>query len=374
MRKFAIRLCLATASLGMVASCGDLPAGGPNAGQILAGADKEDADFAVYPVTRATLPQLSSWPTRGASPAGGWIARTKGPSSQIIEAGDTLDLAIWDNGDSSLLTQSGQKVVEMKGIRVSPAGEVFLPYVDQVYVAKMSPDRARNTIQAEFSQIIPSAQVQLSHHAGRESSVDLVSGVNSPGNYVMPDRDFTVLSLLAMGGGITKSLRNPQVRLMRGGKLYATSAESLLKSPSQDTTLRGGDKVYVEDDSRYFLSLGATGREAQIPFPHDKVTALDAASLAGGLNDTRANPKSVLILRNYKPGDLRSDGSGPGKERAIFALDLTTADGLFSAGEFLVQDRDLVLATQTSLANTKTIIGLFYDAVGISTRLDRLVR
>jgi polysaccharide export outer membrane protein len=58
----------------------------------------------------------------------------------------------------------------------------------------------------------------------------------------------------------------------------------------------------------------------------------------------------------------------------IFALDLTTADGLFSAGEFLVQDRDLVLATQTSLANTKTIIGLFYDAVGISTRLDRLVR
>lgn len=102
MRKFAIRLCLATASLGMVASCGDLPAGGPNAGQILAGADKEDADFAVYPVTRATLPQLSSWPTRGASPAGGWIARTKGPSSQIIEAGDTLDLAIWDNGDSSL--------------------------------------------------------------------------------------------------------------------------------------------------------------------------------------------------------------------------------------------------------------------------------
>ncbi|RID90973.1 polysaccharide export protein [Gemmobacter lutimaris] len=374
MRKFALRLCLATASLGMLASCGDLPAGGPNAGQILAGADKEDADFAVYAVTRETLPKFAAWPSRGATPAGGWIPRAKGPSSQIIEAGDMLDLAIWDNGDSSLLTQSGQKVVELKGIRVSPAGEVFLPYVDQVYVAKMSPDRARNTIQAEFSQIIPSAQVQLSHQAGRQSSVDLVSGVTTPGNYVMPDRDFTVLSLIAMGGGIAKDIENPQVRLMRGGKLYAISADRLLKSPSLDTTLRGGDKIYVESDGRYFLSLGATGREAQIPFPHDKVTALDAASLVGGLNDVRANPKSVLILRNYEPSDLRSNETGPSKERVIFALDLTTADGLFSAGEFAVQDRDLVLATQSSLSNTKSIIGLVYDAFGITTRIDRLVK
>ena len=119
---------------------------------------------------------LKTWPRKGQPPVSGWISRTKGPSSQIVEPGDTMDLAIWDNSESSLITQSGQKVVELKGLKVSPAGDVFLPYVDQVYVAKMSPDRARDTIQQKFAAIIPSAQVQLSHTAGRQSSVDLVSG------------------------------------------------------------------------------------------------------------------------------------------------------------------------------------------------------
>lgn len=362
------KLVLLTASLGILSGCGDLPGGGPNAKQILHGADDPDADFAVFPVSRATLPRLNSWPKHGATPPSGWISRERGPASQIIQPGDMMDLAIWDNGESSLLTQPGQKVVELKSIRVSPDGEVFLPYVDQVYIAKMSPDKARDTIQRKFAAIIPTAQVQLSHTAGRQSSVDLVSGVAKPGNFVMPDRDFSILSLIAMGGGIEKAMKNPQVRLMRSGKLYGISAEKLMKSPSSDTTLRGGDKVYVEDDERYFLSLGAAKQEAQIPFPNDKVTALDAASLIGGMNDNRANPKGVLILRNYPVADLRGDGGGPTKERTIFAVDLTTADGLFSAGEFLIQDRDLVLVTESSVLVTNNVVKLLYDAFGIGTR------
>ncbi|MBT9246692.1 polysaccharide biosynthesis/export family protein [Gemmobacter fulvus] len=371
---FAGRLLLLSASLTFLSSCGDLPGGAPNRAQILKGADAPDATFAVFPVTRETLPKLNAWPQKGGPKVAGWISREKGPSSQIIEAGDVMDLSIWDNGESSLLTQTGQKVVELKAIRVSPSGEVFLPYVDQVYVAKMSPDRARDTIQQKFAAIIPSAQVQLSHTAGRQSSVDLVSGVANPGNFVMPDRDFTVLSLLAMGGGISGTFENPQVRLMRSGKLYGISADKLLKSPSLDTTLRGGDKVYVEDDDRYFLSLGAARKEAQIPFPSETITALDAASLIGGVNDTRANPKGVLVLRDYDPKHLRSDGSGPSKERTIFAIDLTTADGLFSAGEFQIEDRDLVLVTESSVLKTNSVLDLLFDAMGVSTRVNNLTK
>lgn len=374
MRIPAGRLFLLTASLTILSACADMPAGAPSAAQITKGATEEDATFAVYPVTRDTLPMLKTWPRKGQPPVSGWISRTKGPSSQIVEPGDTMDLAIWDNSESSLITQSGQKVVELKGLKVSPAGDVFLPYVDQVSVAKLSPDKARDTIQRRFAAIIPSAQVQITHTPGRESSVDLVSGVAKPGNYVMPDRDFTVLSLLAMGGGIAEGVENPQVRLMRGGKLYGVSASKLLKSPSLDTTLRGGDKVYVEKDGRYFLSLGAAGKEAQIPFPSDKINALDAASLIGGVQDARANPKGVLVLRDYEPEDLRGDGSGPGKERTIFAVDLTTADGLFSAGEFEIMDRDLVLVTESSLLQTNAAIKVAYDLLGIPTRINNVTK
>ena len=168
--------------------------------------------------------------------------------------------------------------------------------------------------------------------------------------------------------------KNPQVRLMRGGKLYGISAERLLKNPKLDTTLRGGDKVYLEDDERYFLTLGATKTEAQIPFPQEKVSALDAASLAGGLNDARANPKGVLVLRDYDSKHVRSDGSGPSKDRMIFAIDLTTADGLFSAGEFMIEDRDLVMVTESSVMNSNSTIKLIYDLMGVGTRARSLSR
>lgn len=355
----------------LVAAC-DLPQGAAVSGKILRGADSPDATFAVQPVTRDTLPKLKDWPRKGPN-AGvqGWIERSRGPADQIILPGDVIDLSIWDNEESSLLMQPQQKVVALKGLSVSQGGTVFLPYLDEVYVAKMSPDKARATIQQKLVSIIPSAQVQLSLQSGRQSSVDLVSGVEEPGNFVMPDRDFTVLGLLAQGGGVSEKMINPQIRLMRSGKLYGVSMAKLLANPGLDTTLRGGDKVYVEDDTRYFLSLGAAGKEAQIAFPNDSVTALDAMSLIGGINDARGNPKGILVLRDYAPDDLRSDGRGPAKERMVFAIDLTSADGLFSAGEFAIQDKDLVLVTESAITATQTVFSIVTGALGVGSRVSK---
>lgn len=368
MQIFNGRLLLLSVALSILSACSDIPGGAPSARQILDGAEEEDAAFAVIPINKDTLPKVRSWPSKEKSEVQGWLSRKKGPSSQVVEPGDLMDLAIWDSGDTSLLSQPGQKVVSISAIRVTPEGNIFLPYVDEVSVAKKTPDEARDTIQEQFSKIIPSAQVQLTHTPGRESSVDLISGVTKPGNYPLPDRDFTVLSLLAAGGGISDKLVNPQVRLMRGGNLYGISASRLTANPSLDTTLRGGDKVFVAEDKRYFLSLGAAGTEAQIPFPSDRISALDAASLIGGVQESRGNPKGVLVLRNYAPTDLRSDGSGPNKQRMIFAVDLTTADGLFSAGEFDIADRDLVLVTESSITQTDAVLSVVYNMLGIPIR------
>ena len=92
------------------------------------------------------------------------------------------------------------------------------------------------------------------------------------------------------------------------------------------------------------------------------------------MQDARANPKGVLVLRDYEPEALRGDGSGPGKERTIFAVDLTTADGLFSAGEFEIMDRDLVLVTESSLLQTNAAIKVAYDLLGIPTRINNVTK
>lgn len=363
------RFFLAGAACSGLAAC-DLPGAAGVPSQVMAGAGADDATFSVYPVTRATLPALSKWPLSSGQATNGWIGRSRGASTQIVEAGDKIDLTVWDNSENSLLTGPGQKVVALQGVTVSSTGTVFLPYLDEVYIAKMTPDDAREMIQEKISAIVPAAQVQLTHTSGRRNSVDLVKGVARPGSYPLIDRDVTALSLISQAGGVSDGMNNPQVRLMRGGKLYGVSVAKLLSDPSMDTTLRGGDKLFVAPDDRYFLSLGAAGNQAQVPFPSDTVTALDAASLMGGVNAARGNPKGVLILREYRPRDLRSDGSGPPKDRVVFTVDLTNADGLFSAGAFLLQPKDLLLVTESPIRSAQTVLGLIGSVVGITDNVN----
>ncbi len=362
----------AVAALALLGACA-VPQDLAEERQIIAGADEPDASFAVQPVTRDTLPMLAKWPHSHPTPNLGWITRAATSPDPIIAPGDKLDLAIWDNGESSLLSSPSQKVVNLSGLTVSSKGTIFLPYVDEVYIAEQTPDEARKTIQDKLLSIIPTAQVQLAFASGSQNSVELVSGVPSPGVYPLQNRSTTITTLLALGGGIPESTNNPQVNLSRGGKLYRVSAETLMGNPQLDTTLRGGDKVFVEADDRYFLALGAAGKESIVHFPHDRLSALDAMALIGGVNQSTANPKGILILRDYPESAVRSDGKGPGKDRMVFVLDLTTADGLFSAGEFGIQNRDLVLVTQSELVNTRTIMGLIGSIFGLSNTVDSAI-
>lgn len=350
-----------------------LPQGAGLATQVMAGAEEPDANFAVEFVTAENLGLLQSWPNVGdPNAANGWISRKGGPSSQIIEAGDVVTLSVFSSEENSLLTSPGQKQLDIPPLTVDADGTVFLPYADKVYVAKMTPEQAREAIQKGLATVVPSAQVQLSVASGRRNEVELISGVAKPGSYPLPDQNFSILSLLAQGGGASSSLKNPYVRLSREGKLYGLSLESLLANPSLDTTLRGGDKVYIENEKRYFLSFGAAKVEAQITFPQARVSALDAMSLIGGLNDGTANPKGILILREYGANAVRSDGTGPSKERMIFAIDLTTADGLFSAGDFSIQHQDLVLVTESPIISARSAIGFVLQALGLSSAIEKL--
>lgn len=356
-------------AMAALSGCAALPRGAPVQDEVLASTRGKDMGFAVYPVTRAFLDDYAHWPSP-LSPGPGWLARRRGPASPVIVAGDRLELTIWDSEENSLLTPPGQRMTRMTDVVVSPDGTIFLPYVDALHVAGMTPDTARAEIQKRLSSIVPSVQVQLRLVSGRRNSVDLVGGVQNPGRYPLEDRDTTILSLLALGGGVSEGLRNPRVRLLRGGRTYVISLARLVAEPSLDTTLRGGDKVVVEADRRHFLALGAATREELIYFPTDSLTAIEALSLAGGLSDTRADPGGLLLLRDYPARAVRPDGKGgPSETRVVFTLDLTTADGLFSARRFPVLPGDLLFPTESPVTGVETIFGIIGKAVGIANRV-----
>ena len=345
--------------------CGRLPAGAPASNEIINQAQENAGEYAIYSVNKAFLPTVAHWPVTGDVERLGWIGRTNGAKSQIIQPGDTLAMTIWDSSDNSLLSAAEQRSVALGDSRVTPNGTIFVPYIGEVSVVGLTPDLARRQVQDELEAIVPSAQVQISMTEGRNNSVELIGGVGAPGTYPMPDRNYTVLSLIAAGGGVSSGLNNPQIRLVRGASIYGTSVDKLLDNPRLDTLLRGGDKVFVEDDDRYFLSFGATGTEDLFIFPKDNVSAMDAVSLIGGVNERKADPKGLLILREYPASAVAPGVRGPRNTRVVFSVDLTNFDGLFSARNFAVNSGDVLIATESPINDALTISQLIGQLFGV---------
>lgn len=328
-------------------------------------------DFAVEPITRESLGRYANWPARSQGRSYGWPKGQGGKPNQI-RPGDVITISVWVSEDNSLLTAPNQRVAEMPEMTVSPTGQLFLPYIGQMQVAGQSQEEARAAIEAAYVKVTPSAQVQLRSVEGRQSSASVVSGVAKPGSYPLTDSGVTVLDILALSGGVPQTVINPQVRVQRGDTTYGISLDRVMKDTALNIRLQGGDRVFVEADENYFLSLGASGTQAQHYFPQDRVSALDALSIIGGLAEARADAKGILILRSYDPGSVRADGSGPRHARTIFTIDLTSADGLFSAGEFRIQPGDLIYVTESPLLTSRNVLTLIGSVFGLAVQANRL--
>ncbi|WP_444452804.1 polysaccharide biosynthesis/export family protein [Rhodobacter capsulatus] len=351
-----------------------LPRGAAMQSEILSNANDKTPNFAHYPVDSKLLSELPNWPAgKSGAAKRSWIKGGNGASGQVLAAGDTVSLSIWEGGQNKLLTSEGAPATQIAPTTVANNGQIFVPYVGAVKVSGLSVEAAREKVQQSVEALIPEAQVQLAATPGKGNTVSLIGGVSNPGTIPLVDRSLTVLGAISEAGGAHAAIENPQLRLYRGGKVYETSLQRVLDDPALDAGLRPGDKLMVLKDDRSFLALGASGVEKIIPFPKDHVNALEAVTLAGGISDARANPKGVLILREYPASAVSSDATqGPQNARVVFSMDLTTSEGLFSAQNFEVQPNDLVLATESSLVNTRTILGLFGSTLGLARTADAI--
>ncbi len=355
------RAVLLTATAFALGGCA-VARGAPQRREVLAGAGDE-ASFAVQEVTRDTLPKIRQWPVLDPRAPQNWPGRGAGPTSQRIAPGDTVSLRIWSAEESSLITSPGAKFTDMPGLVVSQSGHLALPYIDAVHVAGLTPASARKRLEERLTEIIASAQVQLTTETGRKNTVDMVAGVRTPGPYPMKARNLTLLNLVSAAGGVVESLPNPQATITRGGTVYRIPFAKVLERPALDATLRGGDRVAIVPDARSFKVIGAAQGQSVIPFDTETLSALRAVSMMGGLSDATADPKGLLLLRRYPDKAVGGD-HGPPRAHMVFSFDLTSAGGLFAADAFLLQDGDVLVATQAAGTTTQRALGLFGSVLG----------
>ncbi len=352
------------AMVSMISSCGVLPRVGPTKNEIFAGSVQRQGDAFVVTVndrvTRATAVQ----------PALGFTddfrnAATLG--SDTIRPGDTLGLTIWENVDDGLLAGEAANQTVLEEVQVDGAGFIFVPYAGRIRAAGNTPEAIRRIITSKLDEQTPDPQVQVRRLAGDGATVSLVGAVGGQGVYPIERPTRTLSAMLANAGGIAIEPEIAQITVIRGDQRSKVWFQDLFKHPEFDIALRAGDRILVEEDTRAFTALGATGAQARVPFESQTLSAVEALAQVGGLNAAASDPTGVFIMRN-EPAPIANQVLGrtdlQGAQRLIYVLDLTKPNGMFMARDFSVRDDDTLYVTEAPFAQWSKVISALTGTLG----------
>jgi polysaccharide biosynthesis/export protein len=320
----------------MVASCG-LPRSGPNKREILAGAvDKK--------------------PTFGFS-SGFRDAGLVG--SDTIAVGDTLSVTVYENvKDEPLLGNSGQRITSLSEVQVDGQGYIYIPYAGRIKAAGQTPEGIRQAITRKLEDQTPDPQVSVSRSAGGGSTVSISGQAGA--------------TMLAKSGGVTIDPAVAIVRVTRGSHTGKIWLKDLYENPSLDIALRPGDQIVIEEDSRTFIALGATGAQSLVPFESPTMSALEAIAMVGGLSTMAADPKGVFILRDESENIARAVLGKPeliGDQRIVYVLNLTEPTGLFEARDFQIRDGDTLYVTEAPFVQWQKTLGAITGSTAAASNI-----
>ena len=277
---------------------------------------------------------------------------------QTLKHGDVVTITIWDTSSSSLFIVAGQKSSALSPLRIDSGGFIQLPYSGAVKLAGLTVPEAQRAIRDSVRSSSPSAQVQIEVEAGPLNSFSMLGQVGKPGVYQLLEPNFTISTALALAGGVAPGLVNPQVKLERNGKLYTAPLDDVLENTDINISILPGDLIQIVADPREFQVLGSSGKSQILNFDAPDISMRRAIAMAGGLDDSKSNPKGVVLLRN-------PDESVKIEKAQIYTFDLTNPDSLFAADDFLIREHDLIVMTESPVPSAQLILSLIAMSAGI---------
>ena len=366
---YGARALLLLALSASVSACG-LPRSGPNKSEIYKGSVLEDGDAFVITVNSAVTRATAVVPALGFSSA---FLNAGVVGSDTIAAGDVLGLTVFENvKDDPLLGNTGQRVSALEEVQVDGQGYIYIPYAGRIKAAGQTPEGLRLAITRKLDTQTPDPQVSVRRLAGDGSTVSVSGAIGAQGVFPIERPTRTLSGMIASAGGVAINPETAIIRVTRGTETGQVWLEDLYANPSFDIALRSGDKIVVEEDTRSFVALGATGTQSLVPFETQSLSAIEAIANVGGLSSSLADPTGVFIFRN-EPAEIANAVLGRtdliGDQRFVYVLDLTQPTGMFEARDFLVRDGDTVNVTEAPYVQWTKTLSAITGATGAADTL-----
>lgn len=214
------------------------------------------------------------------------------PPSLPISYGDLIEVTVFDTPELS------------GSFRVNQEGEVVLPLGGGVQVKGMTAAQAGAAIAEHLKQ----TQILLEPHVSvmiveyQSQGVTVTGEVRTPGIYPML-ANRTVMDMIALAGGLNENAGKVASVFHRGDPEHVqqvvlnVSIQNPASAIASSVQLEPGDTISVSRSGVIYV-VGDVGRPGGFLVEHnDRLTVLQALSLAQGANQTASLGKSELIRK-----------------------------------------------------------------------------
>jgi polysaccharide export outer membrane protein len=364
------RSLLSLLIVSLLAGCSTLPRDGPSNRAVVRGAE-ENADYAIVDLDYAAAERIKAVVSQ--APGSLSAAASEAPVD-VIGEGDQLAIAIFEpsgslfgGGGTTSSVRSGNQSLPLA--TVDRNGAVTVPFAGAVRVAGMTTTEAQAAIRRSLVGRVGNPQVSVTVETNVSNAVTVLGEVEDPGRAPLSTNADTILDVIAAAGGASRPSQDIEVQIRRGTQTFTAPLTAVTSRFEENVRLQSGDQVNLVYQPRRFSSFGALSAVTQQDMPAGEFTLADALSRSGGLNDTAANARSVLIFRFERPEVAQALGvtqaPTPQGVPIVYRLNLEEGVGFFIASSFLVQPRDIIYAPRALSAE----IGKFFGLVQQVTRV-----
>jgi polysaccharide export outer membrane protein len=359
------------------AGCG-LPGAGPNGQRIIDQPRSSDQTFAVVDVEPDVLNILAA--RRRPSLAARFGGQNRPPRVRIA-AGDVIAVSLWEAPPGTLFASStrSDRIDGTSGATSIPPqsvgndGTIRVPYAGRIKVVGETAADVEKAVTVALANkaVQPQALVEIRQSALNTVTVtgEVAGGARVP----VTAGGERVLDVIAAAGGLKVPVKESVIELTRGSATARAPFETVVSNPRENVMVYPGDTLTVVREPRTFTVLGATTRNAEIPFESDSVSMGEALAQAGGLEDSRADPSAVFLFRlepyavarKLLPDDcplLDPNGKTP----IVYRFDLFKPAVFGMLNHFWIEPNDMIYVANASGADTAKFLNIAQGAVGNS--------
>ena len=241
----------------------------------------------------------------------------------------------------------------------------------------MTPDEASRMIAKRLNGRAIEPQVVVSMVERRSSAISVLGEVSGPTRFFLDPGGIRLLDAIARAGGAKRLPFETVVTVQRRGSVGKVLLSSVIKNPSRNINLEAGDTIELTYRPKVFMAFGSTvqvqqgvGYSRRFPFESENMTLAEGLSRAGGLDQARADAKSVFLLRLERRdvlAQMNVDTAGYPADLVptVYAVDLSSSDGFFEMNQMQMRGQDMILATDAPMADATKLLAF----IGLGTNI-----